>query len=503
MTDKELYISKCEYMGQYFDEVSAKEFYREVFPVGELEREGHPEDGKANGILTIIRGDRAKNRIIFDELDEIDRIQGEEFAVTSCVAYSGRNRTAANARWLYGITIDLDGVELPQIRDLFYQAKNGFIPQPTYTINSGHGLHLYYLFKYPVPLYKHLQEQFRDFKYELISKIWNGYTSTYTERDQIQYQGIFQGFRMVGTQSKLGKDCPVRAWQTGPRYTVEDLNEYLIDESKAVTDFQYKSKLPLMEAKAKYPEWYEKRIENGEPKGRWHVKRDLYDWWKGKILSGASVGHRYSCLSVLAAYAVKCDIDEDELYNDAMGFLNFLDEMTDDEHNHFTRRDVLDAMKLYQESYVYFSRKEAERVSGIQIPPNKRNGRKQADHIKLMNFVRDEINHNTNWRAGNGRKPKKEAVEEWRLAHPDGTKAECHRETGLSRPTIDKWWGDMASIEREDLQKQADELIFTESEMTPEFMMALAEKGIRRVRVVPDEEYQVELMKQWIDKGMP
>ena len=120
-----------------------------------------------------------------------------------------------------------------------------------------------------------------------------------------------------------------------------------------------------------------------------------------------------------------------------------------------------------------------------------------------MNFVRDEINHNTNWRAGNGRKPKKEAVEEWRLAHPDGTKAECHRETGLSRPTIDKWWGDMASIEREDLQKQADELIFTESEMTPEFMMALAEKGIRRVRVVPDEEYQVELMKQWIDKGMP
>ncbi len=452
MTDKELYISKCEYMEQYFDEVSAKEFYREVFPVGELEREGHPEDGKANGILTVIRGDRAKNRIIFDELDEIDKIQGEEFAVTSCVAYSGRNRTAANARWLYGITIDLDGVELPQIRDLFFQAKNGFIPQPTFTINSGHGLHLYYLFKYPAPLYKHLQEQFRDFKYELISKIWNGYTSTYTERDQIQYQGIFQGFRMVGTQSKLGKDCPVRAWQTGPRYTVEDLNEYLIDESKAVTDFQYKSKLPLMEAKTKYPEWYEKRIENGEPKGRWHVKRDLYDWWKGKILTGASVGHRYSCLSVLATYAVKCDIDEDELYNDAMSFLNFLDDMTDDEHNHFTRRDVLDAMKLYQESYVYFSRKEAERVSGIQIPPNKRNGRRQEIHLKLARGQKTLLKELGEMKAEGrpkGSGTKAEAVKEWRSAHPDGTKAECIRDTGLSKPTVYRWWDDMQLTEEQ------------------------------------------------------
>lgn len=254
---------------------------------------------------------------------------------------------------------------------------------------------------------------------------------------------------MVGTQSKLGKDCPVRAWLTGPRYTVEDLNEYLIDESKAVTDFQYKSKLPLMEAKAKYPEWYEKRIENGEPKGRWHVKRDLYDWWKGKILTGAAVGHRYSCLSVLATYAVKCDIDEDELYNDAMGFLNFLDDMTDDEHNHFTRRDVLDAMKLYQESYVYFSRKEAERVSGIQIPPNKRNGRKQDQHLQLARGIRQIKGNMGEIVSGGGRPLKKEAVREWRAAHPDGTKAECNRETGIDPKTIRKWWDDVTLTEEQ------------------------------------------------------
>ena len=47
----------------------------------------------------------------------------------------------------------------------------------------------------------------------------------------------------------------------------------------------------------------------------------------------------------------------------------------------------------------------------------------------------------------NGRKPKKEAVEEWLLAHPDGTKAECHRETGIDPKTIRKWWNDKAYAE--------------------------------------------------------
>ena len=34
------------------------------------------------------------------------------FAIMSPVGYSGRNRTAKNARWLYGIAVDLDGVEI-------------------------------------------------------------------------------------------------------------------------------------------------------------------------------------------------------------------------------------------------------------------------------------------------------------------------------------------------------------------------------------------------------
>ena len=157
-----------------------------------------------------------------------------------------------------------------------------------------------------------------------------------------------------------------------------------------------------------------------------------------------SVGHRYWCLSVLASYGIKCDIPEDEVLTDALKLLPMFDNISDDEHNRFTKRDVLDAMNMYQENYVTYSRAEVERVSGISVPPNKRNGRKQADHVKLMNFVRDEINGNKNWREGNGR-PKgssqqKKMVKEWRIAHPEGTPKDCIAETGISKNTVYRWW---------------------------------------------------------------
>ena len=67
-TEKQLYKLKNEWLGQFFEEVKPKEFYRAVFPEGSFERKGHFEDGKANGIITIVENDKAKNRIVFSIL---------------------------------------------------------------------------------------------------------------------------------------------------------------------------------------------------------------------------------------------------------------------------------------------------------------------------------------------------------------------------------------------------------------------------------------------------
>ena len=155
------------------------------------------------------------------------------------------------------------------------------------------------------------------------------------------------------------------------------------------------------------------------------------------------MGHRYWCLSVLASYGIKCDIPEDEVLTDALELLPMFDDISDDEHNRFTKRDVLDAMNMYQENYVTYSRAEVERVSGISVPPNKRNGRKQRDHIKVMNTMKalkKQLGEEVKEGRPKGSGTAEQTVREWQESHPAGKKADCIRETGLSKPTVYKWW---------------------------------------------------------------
>ena len=74
-TDKQLFKMKNEWLGQFYEEVKPKDFYRAVFPEGSFEREGHPEDEKCNGVLTVIEGEKARNYIVFDELNMIDEVR--------------------------------------------------------------------------------------------------------------------------------------------------------------------------------------------------------------------------------------------------------------------------------------------------------------------------------------------------------------------------------------------------------------------------------------------
>ena len=143
-------------------------------------------------------------------------------------------------------------------------------------------------------------------------------------------QGILQGFRVVGSGSKLGREYPVTAYRLGGRVTLEKLLEFIPDsngEQQWLEGLMRKSRLSLAEAKEKYPDWYERRIVKKERRGRWTVKRDLYDWWLHRIGDEIRVGHRFYGIMTLAIYAKKCGIDEDELRQDAFSLLKPYDDM--------------------------------------------------------------------------------------------------------------------------------------------------------------------------------
>ena len=49
-----------------------------------------------------------------------------------------------------------------------------------------------------------------------------------------------------------------------------------------------------------------------------------------------------------------------------------------------------------------------------------------------------------------GRPSAQVQVQEWRRQHPEGRKADCHRDTGLDPKTIRKWWNYEPKVRFED-----------------------------------------------------
>ena len=495
-----LYLEKNEWLDAHYERVEPHAFYREIFPVGSFERKGHFEDGKGNGIgISILdvteelvdaseqpkEGDDVQGKkekevhcyVINDGLEKLDELINQKFSIISPVSYFGKSRSGKNARELYAIAFDLDGVDMPQLRDTFHQMNRGFIPAATFVVNSGTGLHLYYLLDSPIAMYPQNQRFLKELKYSLTRRIWNRFTSNIKEP---QIQGVLQGFRVVGSGTKLGADYPVVAYRYGKSVSIEYLLQYVPDTNgdfQRVTGMLERGALSIEEAKKKYPDWYERRIVRGEQRGRWTVKRDLYDWWLRKIETEIHVGHRFYGIMTLAIYAVKCGIAEEELQQDAYRLLKIFDAMSYEDSNRFTIEDVVKALEMYNENFVTFPRADIAKYSGIPISPNKRNWKNQSQHLEIARAIRDiktKQQGKDHWWQGNGRPSKEQLIREYMFAHPEvRKKTEIATALQIDRHTVGKFY-DMIRAEI-DQQKRNEE---------PQRKLVV-ENGIYRIRLLP------------------
>jgi len=433
--DIELFEIKSKHLESLFEEVDYKEFYREIFPLGSFQGNGSREDKKGNGLAVEIDDKKSRHYLMFDDLSNLDELINLDFVITSPISYFGRNRTARNSSLLFGMAFDLDGVSEKSLKNLLHQIDHNVNPRPTYIVNSGHGVHLYYIFKEPIKLYNHIKEPLKNMKFELTDRLWNLYTSDIREK---QFQGIFQGFRMVGSPTKFGKEYRLRAFKTGEKVDMVFMNSYVKPETQ-IHDLNYKPKLTLEQAKKKYPEWYERKIVQGDSKKKvWNIRQDLYDWWKRKVIVEAVYGHRYFSLMVLAIYAKKCNVAYDELEKDAYELMPILSEKSPEP---FTEVDVKSALKSYNEDYRMFPREYIEKLTAISMPANKRNGRTQIQHLQIARATRDIVN--PNWRQGNGRPEgsgtKEKLVLDYIKKNPNANPTEISKALNISRPTVYKY----------------------------------------------------------------
>jgi hypothetical protein len=449
-------------------------------------------------------------QIFKEDYSNKDWLQTRHFALMAPITYVGKSTENKNARYLYAFAIDLDGVGIEQLQVLFLyfhrtwdDKRKGLpiVPIPNIIVNSGHGLHLYYIMRYPLALYEWNAKLLQQFLRGLYNKVWypanekNGEPGTSTEK-KLHCLGIYHAFRMPETFTKplrinkktnmpVGTGVPIQAWKLrSEHYTLFDLAKHfvyndffkktftpkILDELEKGGRMLNPNRLSLEQARKKYgEEWYQNR---DKPKGRFYTNRRLYDWWLEKLRDqdhgGVKEGHRYFCIMALAAFANKCGIKQGELVKDAESLLDSFDKLTSKSDNHFKMSDIHAALKAYEkEGAVRWSPRMIEHWTDIEMKKTKRNRRKQATHLKMARMMRDfkmEEKGIRAWDEKSGRKHETLSnskiaarIEEWMILHPDShNKSECARDLGLTRPTVTKWWNIIEQDGNKNLHKLSD-----------------------------------------------
>lgn len=512
-------------------------FYRALFPEGFLQPEGGHEDGKPNIIViedtgrdvpipgkTDRDGNPAVKRVmhrytIHDDLEQMEELRVKSvrentFMFLSPVSYYGKSRDHHNTRYLHAFMIDLDYVGDMQLENLLHQMKRGVLPFANFLVSSGTGLHVVYLLKDPIPLMTRYVAGLQAIKAALTERVWNAHTSR-SDPDKKQRQGIFQGFRMVGSATKLNGEIGnpkikqpyvVTAFSHAatPPTTISYLLSFIpeLRDMASMDDLAAAGKLAklarkrtsIAKAKEMWPEWYENTVVQKKPRGGWTYSRTGYDDCLKAIREQVSVSHRYWCIFYLAVMSNKCGLPYEELEEDAYGFLKQFDALSVDPSNRFTAHDVAAALEAYEDGAASgrarrYTKAFCERHSAVTWkkrgvtpnPPGKRLPLNES--LELARFKRD-INQRmagTNWwdNGNRGGAPKK-AMLVWQAAidHPEANHSQLARIAGVSRPTVIKWLG----IENWKAQYEHEVLMETDDEYRENFY--------REVQAEWDEEQE-------------
>ena len=142
-------------------------------------------------------------------------------------------------------------------------------------------------------------------------------------------------------------------------------------------------------------------------------------------------------MCALTVIAWKCNVPVDEVECD---LLSLIPDYNKNATRKIKPREVKSALKMYNEKAMLTQRERLQDWIGWEYKPIKRNGRTREKHLERARAVQEIDFPDGQWRNKDGRPTAKAKVAAWRLEHPDGRKIDCERETGLSRPTVLKWW---------------------------------------------------------------
>ena len=378
-------------------------------------------------IITEDESEKVGKSIIPMPLEEaIERAADRNDMLLGGCTYFNNWISKKSAKDIYTFIIDMDNVYSgplqKALQDDWATASGDPLPMPTYIVNSGTGLHLYFVLSEPIPNYKATTAD--------LDRVYRALAIQQTTRrvylkKQVQWFG--QDFRIAGGLNKY--DWENTVFRVGEKWDIDDLAKAVgIDDVHFTRYGEKRQKKPQPSRQRK--------------KGQgWHTNRAFYDYTLRGCQDKTKEGNRYTSMCALSVIAWKCGVPIAELERDLLGLLPGYNKGA---IRKVKEKEVYSAMKMYNDKAMLTQRESLENWQGWEFKPIKRNGRKRAQHIRIMNAIREIEHPDGEWRNKKGAPSAENTVREWQAAHPAGRKVDCHRDTGLDPKTVRKWWKEEA-----------------------------------------------------------
>ncbi len=434
----------AQFIHMWGTQKTPSEFYRDVFPMGSLADAVTQE--KEKYAAHVFKTD-TRSEYLNDDLEAVLKYTPKDIASMSYIAYAGRGKTAKLARELYALIFKVilpdevrpfhvDGC-LSALKTLI-DSHGGQYPRtpricPTYILTDQKLEEVYfcYILNEPIPMYHRIHSKIQRLYDALSRAIHREWDITYWDEGLMRLcytyeckkplpNSIFHRYPVVGTKATRGEFL---AYKVDAKYDVDELEQLVPKASRLGL---YEPQLTLEEAKVKYPSWYRWRIEQHrkplKQKNNESMLR-VYNWYLDEVKK-QSYTINPGAMEALASYAAKADIDE-EVFNADLEMIQSLlkDRFSAEElEEHKTR--AKEWLEEIPHILMHWGISGISKWSGLQIEPNKRNYRTQAEHLKIVHDSQSC----------------EDKVLEWVKANPGGTQTACSEELGISRKTVSKWW---------------------------------------------------------------
>lgn len=438
LKDEELEVIEQEYykknmiLEQFGEWVDAETLYEDIY--GDLEQ--------VVPVVFIDEDEDTKHMVKMSVDEAIDQAADRNDILLGGSTYFKNFVSKATAKDVHALIIDMDNVWAGVLQSALqndWNEDDKELPKPTYIVNSGTGLHLYFLFDEPIPHYVCNSEKI-DQLYRRLAVQQT--TSRIYLQKQVQWFG--QDFRMAGSLNKYNWRNEV--FRVGEKWDIDRLAQAVgMEDTHFVRYGEPRTRQPVKR----------ERTKNRTKRKGWRCNQGFYDYTLERCRNETKEGNRYMSFCALTVIAWKCNVPISKVEQDLKGLIPKYNKGA---KRQITEKEIEHALRMYNEKAMLTQRERLQDWIGWEYKPQtNRHYGKQVFKRKKSQEARDKGLKNTNlevrgwavrdamypdgeWRNKDGAPSKQEEVRAWRQLHPDGKPKDCMADTGISKNTVYRWW---------------------------------------------------------------